>query len=142
MMKLYKKYEEIINYLIVGVLTTFVSLLVKYILLFTFLDATIPFELQISVIISWIAAVTFAYIANRKVVFKSENKEILKEIFQFLESRILTLILEMLIIWFFITFLKMNSKIWVIIWTIFAQGVVIVTNYVLGKLIFKKNVKN
>lgn len=142
MMKLYKKYEEIINYLIVGVLTTFVSLLVKYILLFTFLDATIPLELQISVIISWIAAVTFAYIANRKVVFKSENKEILKEIFQFLESRILTLILEMLIIWFFITFLKMNSKIWVIIWTIFAQGVVIFTNYVLGKLIFKKNVKN
>ena len=142
MMKLYKKYEEIINYLIVGVLTTFVSLLVKYILLFTFLDATIPLELQISVIISWIAAVTFAYIANRKVVFKSENKDILKEIFQFLESRILTLILEMLIIWFFITFLKMNSKIWVIIWTIFAQGVVIFTNYVLGKLIFKKNVKN
>ena len=85
-----------------------------------------------------IVAVSFAYVTNRIIVFKSENKEILKEIIYFVESRILTLLLEMLITWFFIAFLKMNSKLWVIIWTIFAQVAVIVTNYILSKIIFKK----
>lgn len=138
MIELYKKYEEIIKYLIVGATTTFVSLLVKYFLLFIIFDRTNPLEIQISVIISWIVAITFAYVANRKIVFKSNNKEIIKEIINFIESRILTLLLEMLIIWFFITFLKMNSKLWVVIWTIFAQIVVIATNYILSKIIFKK----
>ena len=138
MMELYKKYEEIIKYLALGIITTFVSLLIKYLLLFTILDVTNPLELQISVIVSWIVAVSFAYVTNRIIVFKSENKEILKEIIYFVESRILTLLLEMLITWFFIAFLKMNSKLWVIIWTIFAQVAVIVTNYILSKIIFKK----
>ena len=43
---LYKKYEEIVNYLIVGVLTTVVSLVVKWGLLFTILNAKNAFQLQ------------------------------------------------------------------------------------------------
>lgn len=82
-LNLYKKYEEIINYLIVGVLTTIVSLGIKWGLLFTILDAKIAFQLQIAVIISWIGAVTFAYVTNRIFVFKSKSKNILKEIASF-----------------------------------------------------------
>ena len=36
--ELYLKYKEIINYLIFGVLTTLVSLIVYYLLVFTFLN--------------------------------------------------------------------------------------------------------
>ena len=87
---IYKKYEEIINYIIVGGLTTLVSLASKWILLFTVLDAASALELQIAVIISWICAVSFAYITNRIFVFKSNNKNILKEITSFFGARTLT----------------------------------------------------
>ena len=87
--KLYKKYEEIINYLIFGVLTTLVSLITKWGLLYTILDPTNSLELQISIIISWICSVSFAYVTNRLYVFKSENKGILKEIVSFFGARLL-----------------------------------------------------
>ncbi|MBQ2873648.1 MAG: GtrA family protein, partial [Bacilli bacterium] len=77
MINLYKKYKEIINYLIFGVLTTVVSLATYYLLVFTILDPNNPLELQIANIISWITCVTFAYITNRKYVFNSKNKNIL-----------------------------------------------------------------
>ena len=68
---LYKKYEEIINYLIVGGLTTVVAIGSKLLLLFTILDQKNGLELQIAEIISWALAVLFAYITNKKFVFKS-----------------------------------------------------------------------
>ena len=140
MIKLLKKYEEIVRYLIIGVLTTLVSLAIKYALLFTIMDAKDALQLQISVVISWIGAVIFAYITNRKYVFKSENKNIVKEMTSFFSSRVLTLLLEMLIMWFFVTLLKLDSDTYVIIWTIVSQGLVIVTNYILSKLfVFKKS---
>ena len=140
--ELYKKYEEIINYLIIGGLTTVVSLAVKYALLFTVLDAKNAIELQIAVVISWICAVAFAYVTNRIIVFKSKSKKIFKEIVSFVSSRLLTLGLEMLIMWFFVTLLKLNSDTWVIIWTIVCQVLVIVLNYVFSKLfVFRKGKK-
>ena len=71
--ELYKKYEEIVNYLIFGVLTTVVSLAIKYLLLFTILDAKNSIQLQIAVIVSWITACTFAYVTNKIWVFKKES---------------------------------------------------------------------
>ena len=136
---LYHKYEEIINYLIVGGLTTVISLAVKYGLLFTVMDASDALELQIAVIISWIVAVAFAYFANRIFVFHSKSKQYLNEVSGFVAGRIATLIMEMVIMWFFVTLLKLDSNLWVIIWTVVAQILVIVGNYVISKLfVFKK----
>lgn len=136
---IYKKYEEIINYLVVGVLTTIVSLVVKWGLLFTILDAKNAFELQLAVIISWIVAVIFAYVTNRIFVFKSKSKEILKEMASFFGARLITLGMEMLIMWFFVTMLKLNSDIWVLVWTIVSQIFIIVFNYIFSKLfVFRK----
>ena len=70
----YRKREEIINYLIVGVLTTVVSLLSYYILVFTILNPNNAIQLQLANIISWILAVLFAYITNRMFVFESKVK--------------------------------------------------------------------
>lgn len=140
--ELYKKYEEIINYLIIGVLTTVVNLAVKYALLFTVLNASDATQLQIAVVISWVVACIFAYIANRKIVFKSKSRKILKEFTAFVSARIFTLILEMLIMFIFVTLLKLDSDLWVVVWSLVAQIVVIVVNYVLSKLVIFKKEKN
>ena len=136
---LYEKYREIINYLIFGVLTTIVNIGTKYALLFTILDAKNAVELQLAITISWILAVLFAYITNRKFVFESKNKDKIKELISFFSARIATLLLEMFIMWFFITLLKLNSDIYVIIFTILTQILVVVGNYILSKIfVFKK----
>ena len=139
---LYIKYKEIINYLIFGVLTTLVNLITKYILLFTILDPTNAFQLQVAIIISWIAGVLFAYFTNRKFVFESKNKNKLKEFISFVVARITTLLLEMFIMWFFVTLLKLNSDLYVVIFTLIAQVAVIIGNYIFSKLfVFKKTDK-
>ena len=89
-LKLYKKYEEIINYLIVGGLTTIVSLGSYYLCIYTFLDPDVWYQLQAANIISWICAVTFAYFANRIFVFKSKNQKKFKEAVSFYGSRVTT----------------------------------------------------
>ena len=136
---LYTKYKEIIDYLIVGVLTTIVSVGIKFGLLFTILDATNKLDLQIAVIVSWIGAVIFAYVTNRIFVFHSNNKNYFKEIVKFVSGRIITLLLDMFIMWFFVTLFRLNSKAWVIIVTLISQVVVTIGNYVLSKLfVFNK----
>ena len=136
---IYLKNKEVINYLFFGVLTTIVNLIVKYILLFTILNAENAAELQLAVVISWIIACLFAYITNRKYVFESKSKEILKEMTKFFSARIATLGLEMLIMFVFVTALGLNSDIWVIVWTLVAQALVVITNYIFSKLIIFKN---
>lgn len=98
---LYKKYEEIIVYLIVGVLTTIVSWGACYVAKL-FLDSNIDFQNFIINTISWVAGVLFAYPLNRIWVFKSKNKHIIKEFFGFASSRVSTWILDVLIMWLFI----------------------------------------
>ena len=139
---LYFKFKEIINYMIFGTLTAVVNLTVKYLLLFTILDASNGFELQTAIVFSWIAAVLFAYVTNRKFVFVSKNKKLLKEFIDFVTGRLITLLIEMFIMWFFVTFLKLNSHFHIIISTLVAQIFVIIGNYIFSKLfVFKKNKK-
>ena len=136
---IYHKNEELWNYLIVGGLTTVVSIVVKFGLLFTVLDASNPVQLQAAVIISWIAAVLFAYVTNRIYVFKSHSKEIFRELVSFCGGRVLTLLLDMLIMWFFVTLLKLDSDGWVFVWTMVSQVLVMIFNYIISKIfVFKK----
>lgn len=128
--ELYNKYKEIINYLIFGVLTTVVSLGVYYISVFTFLNPDNAIQLQIANILSWIAGVTFAYITNRKFVFQSKEQNKLKEATKFVASRIVTLILDMIIMWLGVTVLHNNDKIIKII----SQVIVVISNYIFSKI--------
>ena len=137
--KLYIKYKELIDYVIYGAFTSIVNLGIKYLLFFTILDASNAFELQLAIVISWIVAVLFAYFTNRKYVFNSNNKNIFKELISFITGRLLTLLIEMFVMWFFVTLLKLNSDLQVIIFTLVAQVLVIVGNYIFSKLfVFKK----
>lgn len=135
MIELYKKYKEIINYLIFGVLTTVVSLATYYICVFTFLNPENPVELQIANIISWIFAVLFAYVTNRKYVFESKEKNKVKEATKFVGSRVFTLILDMGVMWLGVTILGFSDKIMKMV----SQVLIIIGNYIISKLfVFKK----
>ncbi len=135
MISLYKKYEEVINYLIIGVLTTLVSLCTYYALTYTVLDSSNALEMQIANVISWIVSVTFAYFTNRSFVFKSKNKMSIKEAFGFYMSRVTTLLLDMGLMYLFVTILSFNDKLVKLV----VQVIVIVLNYVLSKfIVFKK----
>lgn len=126
----YEKYKEIINYLIVGVLTTIVSLIVYYVSVLTFLNPDNSIQLQIANILSWIAGVTFAYFTNRKYVFESKEKNKLKEASKFVLSRVITLLMDMFIMYLGVTLLHGNDKIIKLV----SQVVITISNYILSKL--------
>ena len=133
--KMLKKYKEVISYLIFGVLTTVVSLAVYYLSVFTFLNPENAIQLQIANILSWIAGVVFAYCTNRKFVFESKEKNKVKEAGKFVLARVITLVMDMIIMWLGVTVLHLNDKIIKLI----SQIIIIVSNYLFSKLfVFKK----
>lgn len=137
--ELWKKYEEIIAYLIVGGMTTVVSWAAKFIAnYFLFGNTMYPTSFQNGVlsIINWTAGVIFAYFTNRKFVFKSKEP-MLKEIPKFVLSRVFTLILDVVVMQVLNVWLKVD----LIIATVISAVLVIVGNYVFSKL-FVFNDKN
>lgn len=132
---LYKKYEEVINYLIVGVLTTIVSWAAAWIAE-QLLDADISWQNAVINTISWVAGVVFGYFTNRKYVFKSTNPQMVKEFISFAGGRISTLLLDVVIM--FVTVNLLHMHYWVA--KIFISAVlVMIANYVLSKVfVFKK----
>ena len=128
-MSLYQKYREIIVYLIVGVLTTVVSLVSYYLL------RIIINNYQVCTVLSWICAVLFAYITNRKFVFESKNNDIIKEFSSFVGSRIFTLFFEMFFMFVTVKLIRINDRIAKLVVQVF----ITVFNYLLSKLlVFKK----
>lgn len=134
--ELYRKYEEIINYLIVGVLTTAVSLGIYYGSVWTFLDPRDPFQLQAANVLSWVGAVAFAYVANRRYVFHSRSRSRLLEAGRFALSRVATLLMDMAIMYLLVTLAGGSDKIAKLV----SQAAVMVGNYVFSKLfVFRRS---
>lgn len=130
-----KKYKEIILYLFFGVLTTLVNLITYYLLTYTILNPNKPLHLTIANIIAWFTCVLFAYITNRKYVFKSNNKTKLKELVDFYKYRLLTLIIEIISMYILVNKLELNDKIIKPI----IQIIIITLNYIFSKIfVFKK----
>lgn len=135
--KIYNKHDKIINYLVVGVLTTVVSLVSFYIVrLFIFTSST-QLHIQIANIISWILSVLFAFITNKKYVFKSskKGKDKLKEMIKFYLSRLTTLVIDMLTMWILTSIIHINDKIAKLI----VQVILVILNYIFSKLFVFKN---
>ena len=134
-MELCKKYEEIIAYLIVGVLNTLVSWAAFFICAYTILDAEIVWQNVVLSIISWVVGVVFGYFMNRKYVFKSTDPNMLKEFTQFAGGRVSTWVLDAVMMVLLVNVLHINetaSK-------IFVSVLVMIGNYLLSKLfVFKK----
>jgi putative flippase GtrA len=133
--EMYHKYKEIINYLIVGGLTTVLALGVYYGSVLTFLDPQDKIQLQIANVLSWTAGVIFAYFTNRKFVFESKEENKLKEFGSFVGARIITLLMDMAIMGISVSLLHFNDK----IMKLFSQVVITISNYIFSKLfVFKK----
>ena len=136
---IYYKNPEVWNYLIVGGLTTVIAIASKFILLGTCLDQHNGLELQIAEIISWLLAVLFAFFANRIFVFKSKEKNIIKELIPFAGGRVFTQLIQMAIMFIFVTLLKLDSNTWVVVFSLICQVMQIVVNYFISKfIVFKK----
>ena len=129
-----KNKKEIILYLTFGVLTTVVSLLTYYLCTITFLNPNNPIEIQIANIVSWITCVTFAFFTNRKYVFDSKEN-IKKEAVKFYISRLSSLLIDVVLMFMFVSLLKINDKIIKLV----NQVIIIIFNYIASKLfVFKK----
>ena len=131
--KIYKKYKEAIDYLFWGG----VAFVLSVILFYVFANIMNIYE-QIANILSWIICVIFTYLTNRFFVFRSKVrgvKKIIKEFKDFVTARLLTLVIENIILFILIDLLTINNM----ISKLAGQFVVIVSNYFLSKLwIFKK----
>ena len=134
---LFKKYEEIIVYLIVGVLTTIVSwfcmFFVNIVIFGNPLNPTSAQNLVLSVV-NWTAGVAFAFPTNRKFVFKSKNPHIFAELVKFIISRLFTLFLD-IIVRQVMGFMGID----VYVTTVVSAVLVIIGNYIFSKLlVFRK----
>ena len=138
MKNLYYKYEEIISYLIFGVLTTVVSVVTYLFFANIIFSVKTDLTIQASNVLSWICVVTFAYLTNRKYVFKSKTtgRKQIKEAGNFVLARVFSLLVDMGMMYILFSIIHMDDTIAKII----VQVVVVILNYVLSKIIvFKKH---
>lgn len=127
-MNLVRKYDEIIRYIIAGILTTIVSI-ASYNLL-----RNINIDYKICTILSWILAVIFAYFINKLFVFKSQKNNI-KEFINFILARLLSLFIEFIFMIIMVDLISINDRIAKLI----VQFIVLVLNYIFSKFfVFKK----
>lgn len=133
MRKLFERYRDVIPYLFFGVCTTFVNIVVYWICAHLFSMGIMP-----STIFAWIVAVLFAYITNRKWVFRSEAKgavAILRETVAFFGCRLATGIFDWIMMFVLVECLYLND----LVIKILANIMVIILNYVASKMvIFRK----
>ncbi|HFL3520782.1 TPA: GtrA family protein [Clostridioides difficile] len=127
-----KKHKETILYLFFGAFTTLVNI-VSYL----FFTRVILFNFMVANTFAWILAVLFAYVTNKFFVFESKRIEIrfvFKEFLSFVSFRLLSGVVEMLIMYVMIDLIFVND----IIVKVFTNIVVIVLNYLFSRnIIFK-----
>jgi len=135
--QLYRKNEEIITYLIVGVLTTIVAWGAKFsanAILFQNTMYPTPAQNFILSMINWVAGVIFAYFTNRKFVFKSHDPMFL-EAAKFVLSRVSTLVLDYVVMLIFTA-----CGVDLVVATFISAVFVTVGNYIFSKLfVFRNN---
>lgn len=127
---IYHKNEELWNYLIVGALTTVVS-----IGSYSIFSKLLKINYLISNVLSWVVSVIFAYFTNRWFVFHSKEKKKFKEFIAFVSSRVFTLLLDSGLMIVGVDYLKIDD----LLTKILVQIIIVISNYILSKLIvFKK----
>ena len=142
-----KQTKELLSYLFFGVLTTLVSI-VTYEISNIILGADLYL---ISNIISWVIAVSFAYVTNKLWVFESKSwtfSVIKTEIAAFVLARVFSLILEEVGLYLLIDVMALKEFSAVafgftltgaLISKLIMQVIVVIANYLFSKfIIFKK----
>lgn len=126
---------EMVRYAVVGAITTVVSLGSYFVCVMTFLDPADPVQLQAANVISWVCAVSFAYVSNRRVVFRSSEKRKVVEAGKFFAARVSTLLIDMGCMAVFVSLMGWSDKISKLV----VQVIVFSLNYLFSKfLVFRK----
>lgn len=130
---LYIRYKEVIHYIVFGILTTVVNIVVFF-LLENILSWPYLWANSVAIAVS----ILFAYVTNKLFVFESKSYTIwatLLEFFRFISFRLLSGIIDMLTMWLLVDGLSQDAHFSKII----TQIIVVVLNYVFSKLyIFNK----
>ena len=128
-----KAHMDILLYLVFGVLTTLINVVV-----YGVCADVMHVDVMISTIIAWILAVLFAYVTNRKWVFHStvtDKDGLIKELIAFFGCRLGTGVIDLIMMFVFVEIMKFPGMFIKFLANIF----VIVLNYVASKVvIFKK----
>ena len=128
--------KQLILYLFFGVCTTVINTICYGILYELLLVNNV-----LRTILAWLAAVIFAFVTNKVFVFESKRNnatEKLSEITSFFGCRILTGILDVVIMAVAVDYLRWNG----LLWKLISNIIVTIINYIASKFfIFKdKNV--
>lgn len=130
---LIKAYKEPIMYIIFGVLTTVVNIVVYYLM-----ADIIEIHYLVSNVIAWIASVLFAFVTNKLWVFESKSwqgKKVLVEMGNFFLARAATGVMDMILMWCLVDVVVIDEM----IAKVGVNVLVIILNYVASKLwIFRK----
>lgn len=133
LLTLLKKYEEVLSYLLFGILTTLVNYAV-YLPCYNWL--TLPGS--VSNIVAWGMAVIFAFLTNKPFVFKSHDwsaKVVVPELTKFVGCRVGSGLLETAIIFVTVDCIHWDGNIVKLVTSV----LVVVLNYVASKLVvFRK----
>lgn len=130
---LVRAHRDIVSYLFFGVLTTIVNYMI-YLPVYNLLGLSAA----VSNMLSWVAAVAFAYLTNKPFVFKSHDwsaKVVIPELTKFVSCRIASGAMETVILFLAVDCLGWNGNIWKLI----TQVLVVIMNYLASKLlVFRK----
>lgn len=134
-----QKYYEQLSYLFFGALAT----LLNFILLNLFQAAFgVAFATGVGNALNNAVCILFAYWTNRTFVFRSRSTGAAarKEFFQFIGARIVTAVLDQLVMFVGVSLLGpavtfVSPALWANIVKLFSQVMVVVSNYVFSKLI-------
>lgn len=132
----YKKYREGLTYLIAGGIATILNIGVFALLTYGF-----KINYEISNIIAIIVAVLFQYISNKFFVFKTKTntyKESIKEFISFIACRLVTMVMDQVMMKIGVDILGINE----LFMKILVNIIVIIVNYIFSKLIIFKNKKD
>ena len=132
MEKWFNKYKTQILYLIFGIATTLINIILYNLCYYQFSLSNV-----LSNVISWTVSVLVAYTTNKIWVFLNKDFRcyvILKEITAFILCRVLTGALDVLIMYVSVDVLKMVA--WQ--FKIISNIIVIICNFIASKIIFAK----
>lgn len=126
--QLLQKYAMFIRYVVIGVLTTVVNIVV----FFVFKHLGVNY--LVANTIAWFVSVVFAFFTNKRIVFqsKSKNAAAFAEMALFFILRAVSLILDDGLMYLGISVMMLNTG----VVKIAVQIIVIITNYIFSKLIF------
>ena len=142
--------KEVVLFVVFGLLTTAVSMLSFWIfnklfsfagwsgVLHLFLKSGKDYAYMDANVLSWVCAVTFAFITNKLFVFESkswEKKNTLREAGSFFGARLFSLLVDEGLMLLFVSAIGMK-KMWA---KLIVQVIIVIINYVLSKaFVFRK----